>query len=300
MDKKIAAVVVTYNRKDLLIKCLKSILSQTYKDVEIVVVDNASTDGTKKLIEDEYSRNARVQYVNTGSNLGGAGGFSYGIKWAVQHNYNYLWIMDDDTIPTETALEELMKADELLKDDFGFLASYVKWTDGTSCEMNIPMISEEWRKNISFQFSNRMIRLESASFVSILLKAEVVKQVGLPIKEFFIWADDMEYTKRISRSYSCYFVYDSQVVHEMKTNQATSIEEASSDRLERYKYLYRNRYYVASHGAKREKIIFWLMIKNTLQNILKSDSKDKWKRCVIVISSCMSGLNFKPTIEFVE
>lgn len=300
MNKKIAAVVVTYNRKNLLIKCLKSILSQTYKDVEVVVVDNASTDGTEKFMKDEYGKNAQVQYVNTGSNLGGAGGFSFGVKWAVQHNYDYLWIMDDDTIPTETALEELMKADELLKDGFGFLASYVKWIDETSCEMNVPMISDKWRENISFQFSNRMVRLESASFVSILLKAEVVKQVGLPIKEFFIWADDMEYTRRISSAYPCYFVYDSQVVHEMKTNQATSIEKASSDRLERYKYLYRNRYYVASHGAKREKIIFWLMVKNTLQNILKSDSKDKWKRCAIVVSSCMSGLVFHPTVEFVE
>lgn len=113
------------------------------------------------------------------------------------------------------------------------------------CEMNVPELSLKWRNNIDLQFENKILKINAASFVSLFMKASVVKEVGLPIKEFFIWADDLEYTKRVSRKYPGYFVYDSQVVHEMKSNEATDIFEADENRLKRYEYLYRNRYYVA-------------------------------------------------------
>lgn len=300
MSNKTIAIVVTYNRKELLMKCIGKLLNQTSSGLDVVVVDNASTDGTQKEVKDAFSDNKRVIYVNTGSNLGGAGGFSFGIKWAVNNGYDYLWIMDDDTMPTETALEELEKAHDILDGNYGFLSSYARWIDGTACEMNVPNLSNGWRKDIDVQFNNSMIQLESASFVSMYMKAETVKEVGLPIKEFFIWSDDVEYTKRISKKYPSYFVYNSQVVHEMQSNQATSIVESDSDRLQRYGYLYRNKYYIAKHSAKREKILFWLQVKNTIKDIFKSSCDKKMKRCGIVVRSCFKGLFFNPKIEYVD
>lgn len=294
------AVVVTYNRKDLLKKCINHLLDQTVKELDILIVDNASTDGTDKCIQNLYSKEHRVIYENTGNNLGGAGGFSYGIKWAVIHKYEYLWIMDDDTIPQLNALEELKKKDDLLNGKYGFLSSYAKWIDESPCEMNVPELSLGWRKDISLQFENRMVRINAASFVSLFIKASVVKEVGLPIKEFFIWADDLEYTKRITRKYPGYFVYDSQVIHEMKSNEATDICDADISRLNRYKYLYRNRYYVAKKESKRSKLLFWMWIKNTLRDILRAKCTKKSKRCIIVIKSCIDGLKFNPSIEYVD
>lgn len=301
MHNKIAAVIVTYNRKNLLKKCVEHVLSQSVSNVDALIIDNASTDGTNELVNQLFETNERVHYVNTGANLGGAGGFSYGIRWAVEHGYDYLWIMDDDTIPETDALKEFVASDKLLNGKYGFLASYVKWIDGTPCEMNVPSISQEWRNNIAQQFDNSMIRLDTASFVSIFIKASTVRRVGLPIKEFFIWGDDMEYTKRISKNLPCYFVYKSQVTHEMASNKATDIESADSDRLNRFEKLYRNRYYIVKqHGSKRERLFFWAGIKNTIRDILKSDCKDKMRRCRIVISSSLKGLRFNPEIEYVK
>ena len=205
MTQNIAAVVVTYNRKALLKKCIDHILKQSAGAPDILVIDNASTDGTGGFITEEYKDVPEVKYYNTGANLGGAGGFSYGINKAVCLDYEYLWIMDDDTIPKEDALSELIKADKLLDGNYGFLSSYAKWIDGTPCEMNVPAISYKWRENINLM-DEKMIRLDSASFVSMYIKASVVKEVGLPIKEFFIWADDVEYSLRISEKHPCYFV----------------------------------------------------------------------------------------------
>ena len=71
---KIIALVVTYNRKALLKENIEALLAQDYSNFDILIVDNASTDGTKEFME-KYKENKRIKYENTGANLGGAGGF---------------------------------------------------------------------------------------------------------------------------------------------------------------------------------------------------------------------------------
>lgn len=136
MNSKTAAVVVTYNRKDLLEKCIDRLRQQKNAACDIIIVDNASTDGTADMIKCQYSV-PEVIYMNTGANLGGAGGFQYGVKQAVLLGYEYVWIMDDDTLPQETALYELFEADRELNGKWGFLSSVAYWTDGSICRMNI-------------------------------------------------------------------------------------------------------------------------------------------------------------------
>ena len=126
--ERIAAIVVTYNRKDLLLQCLDRLLTQKGADCDVLVVDNASTDGTEQAVS--QLKNPRIFYRNTGANLGGAGGFNFGMRWAVEAGYDYLWIMDDDTLPNPDALAELWAAHGRLNGEYGFLSSTVLWTDG--------------------------------------------------------------------------------------------------------------------------------------------------------------------------
>ena len=128
---RIAAVVVTYNRKELLRECLQALLAQSMNQLDILLIDNASTDGTHEFVGDIIEANDTISYINTGSNLGGAGGFHYGLKEAYNRGYEYMWIMDDDTIATPDALKNLLVADRKLKGKYGFLASCVLWTDGS-------------------------------------------------------------------------------------------------------------------------------------------------------------------------
>ena len=81
----VLAVVVTYNRKQLLLECIEALQKLEETKCDILIVNNASTDDTEETVKAMASDT--LLYVNTGANLGGAGGFNYGIKYAVE-NYD--------------------------------------------------------------------------------------------------------------------------------------------------------------------------------------------------------------------
>ena len=298
MDK-IIAVIVSYNRKKLLKEALEHLLHQQNVKFDILIIDNASTDGTKEYIVD-YLQKDNILYHNTGANLGGAGGFSLGVKMGVEKGYDYVWIMDDDTMVTENALDELLKAKEILKGNFGFLCSDVRWIDGSACAMNVPNIDENWIQDSAY-LENGIVKVKQCSFVSCFLPSRVVKKVGLPIKEFFIWGDDAEYTKRISLQYPCYFVARSKVIHKMLSNTPTDIVAESSDRLFRYNYAYRNMYYVKKlEGGKLNMLLFYYQTFLEIVRILKSKGKGKGKKIRILCKSMHQRKKFHPEIEYIE
>lgn len=296
--REVAVIVVTYNRKELLYKNITSLLSQTKDESDIFIIDNASTDGTYEYIK-EFIDNEKVFYINTDKNLGGAGGFAFGIKNAVLTGYEYIWLMDDDTIPLSNALEQLLQASYLLDGSYGFLSSAVLWTDGTASLMNIPQIKQPWYKGLEF-LKDGLLLCKQASFVSLFIKSEVICAVGLPIKEFFIWADDFEYTQRIARSYDCYIVGKSQVIHEMKYNNTSNIALDDVTRIDRYKYAYRNECYIARNSGFRAFIHQIFRIGKHFSQVLIYSKTYRLIRCWIIITSSCRGLFFNPEIQFLE
>lgn len=292
-NRKVIAVVVTYNRKELLKEAIEALLNQDYNNCEILVVDNASTDSTREYI-DELLKDTRVHYENTGANLGGAGGFNYGMKRACQMGCDFVWVMDDDCIVHKDSLTELLNADKQLDGNYGFLSSKVLWKDGSICKMNIPKKTfSTWLK----EFNKPVQEIAMASFVSLFVKTDIIKEMGLPIKEFFIWTDDWEFTRRISRKYKCYFISNSIVTHKSKNNEGADISTVEGDRVERFKYLYRNDVVLyRGEGLKGWILLYIRLILHKLR-ILKSDKKDKKERIKIINNAIKEGKKYKPEIE---
>lgn len=294
-EKKVIAVVVTYNRKELLKEAIEALLNQEYNNCDVLIVDNASTDGTREYI-DELLKDTRVHYENTGANLGGAGGFNYGMKRACQMGCDFVWVMDDDCIVHKDSLTELLNADKQLNGNYGFLSSKVLWKDDSICKMNIPKKTfSTWLK----EFDKPVQEIAMASFVSLFVKTDIIKEMGLPIKEFFIWTDDWEFTRRISRKYKSYFISKSIVTHKSKNNEGADISTVDGDRVERFKYLYRNDVVLyRGEGLKGWILLYIRLILHKLR-ILKSDKKDKKERIKIINNAIKEGKKFKPDIEFV-
>ena len=164
----VGIVVVTYNRLSLLKECIDALRHQTYKNFRIVIVNNGSTDGTC-----EWLSLQNDLIVISQENSGGAGGFYTGLKYVAEHAYDYCWFMDDDVICNVDALQELLWAVPLLKQDFGFLCSSV--IDRNGNPTNVPEVdlrSQGAYSDWSRFLINGIVKVRSATFVSVFIPVQ--------------------------------------------------------------------------------------------------------------------------------
>lgn len=246
----ISAVVVTHNRIELLKECIAALENQTHKLDKIIIINNGSTDGTKKWLQSKKNL-----IVVEEENLGGANGFFVGIKKAFDEGSDWIWCLDDDTIANDNTLLNLTNSKYFHKPDTGFISSIVNWTNGDLHKMNavMPMLNLSIYENIKIDNS---VQINGASFVSILISRQAIRECGLPIKEFFIWGDDVEFTNRIAKKYNCYLKLDSIVIHKTKLNETADFSLMDESNFFKYKYLIRNHIWFLRKTRKKSNPFF--------------------------------------------
>ncbi|GAA2180414.1 hypothetical protein GCM10009785_11130 [Brooklawnia cerclae] len=203
------AVVVSYNRIELLKKCLHALEHQTRALDEIIVVDNGSTDGSPDYVRQMHPL---ITLFQTSKNLGGAGGFSWGLEIAMAHEHDAAWIMDDDAEPELDAFEPLAACFDSMVEKPAFLASLVTAGRDTFNDLNQPTISQSTEKQL---VANKLdgIAIDAATFVGVLINLRIAERTHLPLSDFFIWVDDMEYTQRLSHKGLALTIPSSRVNH---------------------------------------------------------------------------------------
>lgn len=220
---RVIAVVVTYNRRELLLEALAAVCSQSRAPDEVIVVDNASTDGSAAAVR---SRFPSAQLAKLSANTGGAGGFACGAALALAGAADLIWFMDDDTVPGPDALAALLEArGRHPGPPPAVIASRVLWTDGRVHPMNTPRVKPfATRSERAAAARSGCQPIRSASFVSILVDAGVCRERGLPQADYFLWNDDFEFTARVLRSRHGLFVPQSVVVHKTKARADTDAD----------------------------------------------------------------------------
>jgi GT2 family glycosyltransferase len=231
----VAAVVVTRNRRGLLLEALAAVHAQSPAPDAVIVVDNASADGTAAAVREHYP-SARLAELTR--NTGGAGGFAYGTALALAGDADHIWFMDDDTVPGPGALRALLAARERYPaQPPALVASRVLWTDGREHPMNTPrgkpFASQAERLAAA---AAGCVPIRSASFVSILVDARVCRRRGLPRADYFLWNDDFEFTTRLLRGKAGLLCPASIVVH-----KTAAFGSTDTDPGERFFYEVRNK-----------------------------------------------------------
>jgi rhamnopyranosyl-N-acetylglucosaminyl-diphospho-decaprenol beta-1,3/1,4-galactofuranosyltransferase len=201
MDPKIAAVVVTYNRKLLLAQCLEAIAGQTCKPHTVFVVDNASTDGTRALLEergwcDADAGGIRFRYLPLPENRGGAGGFFAGMEAVHEspEHFDGIWLMDDDGRAAKDCLERLLAHFP----EYDYLSPLLMDIAKPS-ELAGPWQGMETREAMVARYGND-IPGYACPFNGVLFSRKVLDRIGYVIPEMFIWGDEVNYHLRAERA----------------------------------------------------------------------------------------------------
>ena len=183
----VVVVVVTYNRKDELRRCIQALLTQTRAPDAIRVMDNGSSDGTGAMIATDFGQHPRVLYTNLNRNLGGAGGFHYGARLAAASGRLWAWLMDDDCLPAPNCLENLLAAATGTRDVYSPIILSIEDSQTTLWGINARPDTGD-------------IEVTTLPFNGFLVHTDTIRDIGPPEKDFFIYGDDTEYNLRARRS----------------------------------------------------------------------------------------------------
>ncbi|WP_432570952.1 glycosyltransferase [Kineococcus sp. SYSU DK005] len=235
----VVAVVVAHQRRELLLAALAALAAQTRRPDAVVVVDNASTDGTSAAVGAFAAgpgAGLRVDLVRLERNTGGAGGFAAGLARALRrHAAELVWLMDDDTVPRPGALAAALAARE--RTGAVLVASRVVWSDGRDHPMNTPRPRPgASRAERAAAAAAGCVPIRSASFVALLVEAAAVRASGLPRAAFFLWNDDFEFTTRLLRRARGVYAPASVVEHRTRAFGGTDADPG-----ERFRFEVRNK-----------------------------------------------------------
>lgn len=297
-EGSVAAVVVTFNRRDKLPTTIASIRASERRPESIVIVDNASTDGTRDDLE-QLAGDDDIDVVLLPENVGGAGGFNAGLRRAWELGHDWFWIMDDDCYPEPPALRRLLEEHTGLEAHLGrrlpFSCSLVKYTDGLLCEMNNAVTAWDWPRYLLEGFSST--KVIECSFVSVLVPRWAVTEHGLPLTEYFIWYDDKEFTKRLVAACGPGIqVLDSYVVHDMGVNKGADYAIIDEKNIWKYRYGARNQ---ASFRWHREgKLSYVTYAKMVIQKMRRGAVPRRLQ--VQIVRSLLTGVRFDPAPERVQ
>lgn len=188
---KIVAVIATYNRCSLLKRAINAVQQQTLKIDEIVVVNNASNDGTLELLESYHDDKSKFTIITMPNNIGGAGAFYVGMEYAMKLDPDCILLQDDDGYLDPNCVEHLVNSmgcldavTPIIVDEKDFTQLAFDINGNTELEQ---FLDKETLPNILKPFNG------------LLLKAEVVQKIGLPIKKYFIWGDETEFRLRMEQ-----------------------------------------------------------------------------------------------------
>ncbi len=206
---RVCAVVVTHNRKEILAGCLEAVLRQSFAVDRILVIDNASTDGTGEFLKlHGYDASKRVEHVLLPENGGGAAGFHEGFKRALQADVDWIWAMDDDGLADPKCLEHLLSAGTAAGQFRGpVVLARERISDPANDQLAFPGTTETpagrmpltTRSDVESHARDGVLPGYACVFNGVLVHGRAAARIGLPKKEFFIWGDEWDYMFRAQK-----------------------------------------------------------------------------------------------------
>lgn len=218
-------IVLTYNTREVVRRCLLSLRRLTYPNHHVVVVDNASSDGTEEMLRSEFPE---MSVIQTGSNQGYTGGNNRGIEYALSRGADYALVLNPDTVLANPSFIEAMVAYMEAHPEVGIAGPRVFLREQGEVQNTVLFPPGLWH-NLSHWFRWRLAP-QSLDFsrdqvvdarvlngVCILLRAECLRRTGLFDENIFIYIEDADLNYRVWRAgWRVQYLPIDSVVHEQK------------------------------------------------------------------------------------
>jgi rhamnopyranosyl-N-acetylglucosaminyl-diphospho-decaprenol beta-1,3/1,4-galactofuranosyltransferase len=254
--ERVAVVVVTFNRADLLERMLAGLAALDRAPDAVFVVNNASTDHTREVLE--RSTLAGLVAIHTTDNLGGAGGFHLGLKTAYDKGFDVMWLMDDDVVPAPDCLTRLLEVDGscliAVRED---LTGALVEKSAIRFDLRNPLAIRPKTASIDSTYASRAdmpatVEVENVAFEGFLVRREVIRRIGLPDPSYFIFYDDVDFAIRARRAgFTIWGVRDAVLVRQLDFDQQHDLASWKGY------YMYRNLF--AVHFRYGENV--WVRLK---------------------------------------
>ncbi len=277
---KYSIVIVTYNRLELLKEAVAHALSQKMQPSHIVIVNNASTDGTEEYLKALETQYEQIIVKTLSNNTGGAGGFYYGLEMAHTLGDDWHVIIDDDAMLRKDFVSQLYVA--IRKYPQLRCVAGAVYTDGeivTDHRQHMIRPGFRFQKIEKEAYESHAFTCDTASFCGLMIKDDLIDEIGLPEKDYFIWYDDTEYCVRIRKCTQILVITHAILDHKV----AVSNEGWPRHYTWKDYYGIRNRIcMVRTHGNAMDRIMnridmfIRIRIRNTIFQILHMNHED-WK-----------------------
>jgi GT2 family glycosyltransferase len=221
---KVAIIVLNWNGKEDTLECLESILKIDYPNFEIIVVDNGSSDDSVKAIKNRFPE---ICILETGENLGYAGGNNFGIRYALQNGSDYILILNNDIIVDPQLVNSFIDASAHLPKGgiFGAKIYYFSapnriWCAGTKWSNKISAFNHLGFGCIDDGTDfNSLVETDYACGCVLFIRADVLNKIGLFDEDFYLTFEETDLCYRAKREgFNCYFVPNARVWHKVSAS----------------------------------------------------------------------------------
>jgi len=225
---EVSIIILNWNQPELTVNCVKSVLKQDYRDFEILLVDNGSEDNSLEIFRKEFKENKKIRILETGKNLGYAGGNNFGVK---NSKGKYVVILNNDTIVEKNWLRELVNGIKNEK-EIGAVSSL---------EIRENQEERDWSKNpltlslvgYPVEFKYKDLEKENLLPIFVIVGCSFIYKKNLISKPF-----DPEYFIYNEEIYLAWLLnlkgYKNKIATNSKVHHLLSMTRKSNKRIDRY------------------------------------------------------------------
>jgi GT2 family glycosyltransferase len=246
---RVAAITLNWNGRDDTLECVAALKRLAYPRLEIVVVDNASADGSVEAFKTQY---ADITVLTNEANVGYAEGFNRGLEWAYRQGFDYFLIINNDTVIDPEALTELVKLAES-QVDIGFVSGKVYWFNDPTRLQTAGRLSDPdglvgghvASGEIDAGQVDQVREYDFVDDIFLLVRRAVYEQVGGYDPNFFLYYEETDWCARTRRAgFRLLYTPYAKIWHKGRVGNAGLNLSPM-----RYYYLWRNRIVFVSRNA---------------------------------------------------